>query len=137
LSGARSETSECDAVSMKFMRRSGAVLRVLVAVVLTCACSPAWPAESAPHKTTHRESKTATKPAHQTSEPCQNVAANKAAEEAAVGWDPVSCWDCESRDEMLGSFVLGVILTTPMCLVFLRLRTRRGEAEAFQKTLPF
>lgn len=122
-------------MSMQFMRRICPAVRVLAVMLLACTGPIAWARGDAAHAPTHRGSKRETRPAGEVSQPCQEVAPTVESAEGTVEWDPISCWDCETTDELLGSFLAGLIVTTPFCILFLRLRTRRGEAQGVRRIL--
>lgn len=43
-------------------------------------------------------------------------------QEAQVGWDPQTCWDCQQQGEAVGLFILGLPLTVLFSLAILRRR---------------
>ena len=118
---------------MKCMRRIGSALGVLVMVVLSCAWPAACLPSAAAHTPTHRAKKRSS-PARKASPPSQDGQTVESGE-GAVEWDPISCWDCETTGDPVVAFVAGLIVTTPVCLLIIRSRTRRGEAEAGRRIL--
>jgi hypothetical protein len=52
-----------------------------------------------------------------------------------VGWDPVTVWDGPNSGEVVGFFVLGLLVSAPIFLLVRRLRSRKRESEAARKVL--
>lgn len=56
----------------------------------------------------------------------KDVVSSNSRSSDTVDWDPESCWDCSSQDELVGMFFSGLLCSIPI-LTFLIIRKTRAK----------
>ena len=102
-----------------------------------CSAGNAASIETRARNKSSQSRQNAPKVPQQTENPCENTSTQSKTDTSVetVGWDPVTVWDGPNSGEVVGFFVLGLLVSAPIFLLVRRLRSRKSESEGARKVL--
>jgi hypothetical protein len=97
-------------------------------------CSADSTVSSRPQNTSKRKN---TRTAKEAEEPCRNAGpqAQPDVTSETVSWDPMTDMNRNTTGEIVGWFVLGLLISAPVFLVVRRLKSRKNESLPAKKIL--